>query len=371
MNKFLNLAVVGLAAVSMVACGGSGKKTASGTDSLAADTVPAFATFDARDLCLIYQGGAHRIDWTEEHFEPYVTHQFAGDTAKHWLFDGFLFLEFKDGKGRQYSPGYDKQNARKTEWEWYLDRLFEKDKSLDALDKTIEKNKALLGDPGFRHKVVLTILVPIDGQKDWGEVAGEALDFSKDEDKVKATEWFIDQLVDRFNAQGYKNLDLDGFYWVAEGGTESNLPPFVAPYVHKKGYKFVWIPYWNSPGAADWKKAGFDIAYQQPNHFFQTEIPDERLDEAVAFGLANNMGMEFEFDSRILSDPDNFASRMNAYIDAYERGGVFDKAALAYYEGGHGFYDVMKDPKPAAKAAVDRLARHIVDRQSKPELTKK
>ena len=370
MNKALSILALGAAALAFTACGGSGSKASSENDTVSTDTVPQFAKFDVRDLCLIYQGGAHRIDWNEEQFAPYVTHQFQGDTAKHWLFDGFLFLEFKDGKGRQYSPGYDKLSARRGEWEWYLDRLFERGKSLDALDKTIESAKAELGDPGFRHKVVLTILVPIDGQTDWGEVDGKALDFNKDEDKVIATNWFVDQLIDRFNAQGYKNLDLDGFYWVAEGGTESNLPPFVAPYVHEKGYKFVWIPYWNSPGAADWKEAGFDIAYQQPNHFFNTDIPDSRLEECVAFAVDNDMAVEFEFDGRILSDPENFLPRMHAYIDAYEKGGAFDKSAIAYYEGGHTFYDVVKDPQPGAREAVDRLARHIIARQSNPDLTK-
>ena len=47
---------------------------------------------DVRDLALIYQGGVHRLDWTQEQFVPYVTHTFA-DGHKDWFFDGFLFLE--------------------------------------------------------------------------------------------------------------------------------------------------------------------------------------------------------------------------------------------------------------------------------------
>lgn len=355
MKKLLSLAVIVLTALAALAA------------------KPQFATTDIRDLCLIYQGATYRPDWTESDFEPYVTHQFPGETSRNWLFDGFLFLEFKDGKGRTYAPGYDTLNARRTEWEWYLDRLFERGKALDALDKTIGRAKAEIGDPGFRHKVVLTILVPIDGQKDWGQVDGKGLDFSKDEDKVAACRWFIDQLIERFNAQGYQNFDLDGFYWVAEGGTESNLPPFVAPIVHEKGYKFIWIPYWKSPGAGDWKQAGFDIAYQQPNHFFQAEIPDERLTEAVEFGRNHNMGMEMEFDGRIFTDPEVFAPRMHAYIDAYERGDVFKHSAIAYYEGGKIFNQLKNTPNPSPEAirAINRLARHIVDRQKNRKLTKK
>lgn len=99
-----------------------------------------YKTSKIRDLALIYQGGVQRIDWTPDQFVPYVTHQFANGT-KDWLFDGFLFLEFADGKGHNYAYGYAKKQARKIEWEWLLDRLFEKGKALDALNQCIENEK--------------------------------------------------------------------------------------------------------------------------------------------------------------------------------------------------------------------------------------
>ena len=66
---------------------------------------------DVQDMALIYQGGSHRLDWTADEFRPYVVHRFA-DGTKDWLFDGFLFLEFKNGSGRHYTVGYEKLNAR-------------------------------------------------------------------------------------------------------------------------------------------------------------------------------------------------------------------------------------------------------------------
>ena len=64
----------------------------------------AYKVSDVRDLALIYQGGSHRIEWTQDQFVPYVTHTFA-DGHKDWLFDGFLFLEFNDGQGYAYASG--------------------------------------------------------------------------------------------------------------------------------------------------------------------------------------------------------------------------------------------------------------------------
>ncbi len=360
MKKITAILTVALALTSMASCGGNKyPQPITQAPFLEYDTV--------RDLALIYQGGAHRIDWNEEEFEPYVTHKF-GDGTEDWLFDGYLFLEFKDGRGAQLSPGYDSINANKEVWEWYLDRIFEPGKSLDALDKVIGKKKQEIGDPGFKHKVALTAVVPLRGQTDWGELDGKALDFNNVEDQKQAIRWFIDQLVDRFNKANYENLDFYAIYWIDEDMVHTNdFPKQMTDYVHEKGLDFIWIPYFKAAGAERWKELGFDAAYQQPNHFFNDNIPDSRLDEAVEIAKKYGMGMEFECDSHALSQdtvlPRQY--RMKAYIDAYERDSVFEKAPLAYYTGGHMLTDMYRNPSPENQAIMDRLARHIVDRRKR------
>lgn len=167
-----------------------------------------------KDLALIYQGGVHRIDWTSDQFLPYVVHQFA-DGHKDWLFDGFLFLEFTDGKGCGFATRYSDKNARKKEWLWLLDRLFEDGKALSALDRCIGTQIKEIGKPDFTHQIVLCLPEVLPGQKDWGEVDGEPMDFSRQEDQVKATRWYIDELMKRFKQAKYKHLKLSGFYWLA------------------------------------------------------------------------------------------------------------------------------------------------------------
>ena len=73
--------------------------------------VKGYMSTDIHDLVLIYQGGSHRLDWTEDQFLPYVIHEDSKGN-KDWFFDGFLFLEFKDGKGRCYTSRYEKLSAR-------------------------------------------------------------------------------------------------------------------------------------------------------------------------------------------------------------------------------------------------------------------
>lgn len=315
---------------------------------------------DVQDLALIYQGGSHRLDWTVDEFRPYVVHEFS-DGTKDWLFDGFLFLEFKNGSGRHYTVGYEKLNARKGEWAWLLDRIFEEGKSLSALDACITEQIAELGKPGFKHQIVLGLPEAILDQKDWGELDGRVLDFSKEEDQLAATRWYIDELMKRFKAAKYKNLELSGFYWVAETNNYcGQLTVPISEYIHSLGKLFYWIPYWQSKGAEDWKALGFDVAYQQPNHFFNHSIPDSRLDAACAFAREHGMAMEFEFDEKATADRENSShARMKAYIDHFEKNDVFNSSALAYYCGNRGVLTLHESKNPADHALMDRLARLI------------
>lgn len=319
-----------------------------------------YQTTGIQDLALIYQGGSHRLDWTVDEFRPYVVNHFA-DGTKDWLFDGFLFLEFKDGSGRNYTVGYEKLNARKGEWAWLLDRIFEQGKSLSALDQCIGEQIREIGKPAFKHQVVLGLPEAIRDQKDWGELDGRVMDFSKEEDQIAATKWYIDELLERFKAAGYKHLELSGFYWVAEDTHHcADLTIPLSEYIHAKGKLFYWIPYWQAKGHEEWKRLGFDVAYQQPNHFFNHSIPDSRLDDACATARRHGMAMEFEFDEKATADiPNSSYDRMVAYINHFEKNDVFNSSAVAYYCGNRGVLTLNESKNPKDKALMDRLARII------------
>ena len=320
-----------------------------------------YRTTDIRDMALIYQGGSHRLDWTVEEFRPYVVHEFA-DGERDWLFDGFLFLEFKNGSGRNYTVGYEKLNARRGEWEWLLGRIFEQGKSLSALDQCIGEEIARLGKPGFTHRIVLGLPEAIRGQKDWGELDGRTMDFSDEKDQIAATRWYIDQLIERFRAAHYKHLELAGFYWVAEDTNHcEDLTIPLSDYIHSQGYLFYWIPYWQAKGAGEWQRLGFDIAYQQPNHFFNDAIPDSRIDETCRLATQAGMSLEMEFDENALQQ-NGRGSRMKAYIDSYERNGIFDNNDLAYYQGNNAF-SLLRHGTAEDRALYERLASIIARRQ--------
>lgn len=335
-------------------------------------TGPEYGKTDIADLVLIYQGGVHRpMEWTKDQFLPYVVHT-DQQGNKNWLFDGFLFLEFKDGKGRNYAPGYEKLNARRQEWEWLLNRRFETGKAFSALNQCIKEQKEILGMPDFKHKLISGIPSPILDQNDWGELNGKNMDFSNTEDRLQAGKWYIDQFLDRYTTENYQHLDLKGFYWVDEDvrGCADILEP-LGDYIRSKGLKFYWIPYWNAAGFKDWEKYKFDFAWLQPNHFFNESVEDSRLDKACDLAKEKHMGVEMEFDARALADNKaGFRYRLASYIDAFDRNKVFEQASIAYYEGGNGVYRFSQSTNPKDKEIMDRLAKFIIDRKDKSFLKK-
>lgn len=371
MKHLLSIFGIALAALTFTACGGDDPEPNPNPTPKPDDKeedLSAYKKIDykVRDLALIYQGGAHRIDWNVEEFLPYVTHKFMNGDEE-WIFDGYLFLEFTSGTngGHQFTNGYGQPNATKADWEWYLGRLFEKNKALDALDQAIERKKKVLGEPPFKHKVALTCFVPIQNQTDWGELDGKALNFKRESDRTKAGVWFVDELVSRFEAGGYDNLELYGIYMICETAYEiESYTRNLKKHLEEKNLDFLWIPYFGASGAGSWKYYGFDIAYQQPNHFFDVKVPDSRLDQAIEFARASKMGLEFECDENALSQvAGSKQSRMKAYIDYFEKHGVWYDTPVAYYTGNHMFLDMVRQPSPQNMQILDRLCRFIVNRQ--------
>jgi hypothetical protein len=321
------------------------------------------------DLALIYQGGLQRPHWTTNYFAPYVSYRDPQDGKEQWLFDGFLFLEFADGRGHTYEPGRRLKPATQADWLWLLERNFAPDDGIPQLEAACRDMAARLGKPLRPRQVLITVPEPIAGQTNWGIVAGRALDFHRAADRVAACQWFLDTALAKWQALAPQHLELAGFYWLHESAPRTgDLVPAVAKLVHERHKQFCWIPYWhNSTLAGNWRAYGFDVAWQQPNHFFHPELPDSRLQAACAFGRTHGMGMEMEFDERLLSRPEVFAPRFNAYLDSFTTNSVKDTASIAYYEGGGAWFELANSKEPEPRRHYDRLAHFIRERQQRAD----
>lgn len=332
---------------------------------------PAYAEYamdkDVMDIGLIYCGGVHRPDWTQEELKPYVVHEYA-DGHKDWFFGSYLFLEYTSGNGIGFGTNYG-TNAKKSDWEWLLDRIFAKDKGLDALDKCIEQYKAEIGEPGFRHNIVLGLAVPIDGQSDWGELDGKKMNFNVRSHRLEAEKWYIDQMLSRFEEAGYKNLDLVGFYWIDEDGASlGDFTVSVSDYIHENGYKFYWIPFFATT-YNKWEDYGFDLAFLQPNYFFNPNLHPSRVKDACLAAKRNDLALEMEWQHEVLFeyDGDEHGCRIDmleTYIDTFEEQGVYDSSAIAYYSGTKAILQAYQSEHIEDTIILDRIAQYIVDRRN-------
>lgn len=320
---------------------------------------------DIRDLVLIYQGGVQRMDWNIEHIRPYVVHENRFG-KRDWLFDGFLFLEFDSGKGVSFEARNNAPLAKKEDWLWLVDRHFEKGKGIDALNTCINEEISKLGKPSFKHQLVISLLQPVEGQKDWGEIDGKKLDFSKEEDQLEACKWYISQLMKQFDKMENRQIELAGFYWIPETMLRNKgVVRKVADYIHNLGLKFYWIPYYTAWGYSEWKELGFDAAYLQPTFFWNPQIKDNRLDRACELARTYGMGLEMEFDgAAMVNSKKNLRNQGLMYMDAFRRNGVFRNSALAYYEGGGSIYRFSRSDVPEDKQFIDTLAYFIQKRRT-------
>ena len=322
------------------------------------------------DAIAVYYARNGRLEMNRNDWQPYVTHTFA-DGHTEWLFQAFWFEDFSIGADKKlihFVKKTDVVYANKADWQSLIDKLFMQNRLFDTLDKCIEENKQTLGEPPFRHKVVIGIPMPIKGQSNWGTVGRSTLNFSREADRLAAIYWYIDEALKQFNAHHYRNIDLDGFLWIEEDMEQTQgLAIQVSNYIHRLGYRHYWAPYLKANGSTNWERCGFDLALTQPGGYaFNTKRETSVVLQALDKARTRNMGLVMEFEATVLTDPNTYQPRLGKVIDMFEANSAFDNTAFCYYDGMKVFNavatGVLNRRKADAKAV--RSARPLFDRMA-------
>ncbi|HAN21514.1 MAG: hypothetical protein A2Y15_00695 [Clostridiales bacterium GWF2_36_10] len=267
---------------------------------------------------------------TKEIYLPHVAYIENGQ-IKDTLFDSYMFLPYV----AYLYEGHQKKALKKEDWQYYMDVQYIEGGNMDALEAAVGETKATLGKPDYKVSVFLSILYPVVKQKEFGEVDGKMLDFSKFEDRKTAIKWLIDEQIRVFNQKGYKNIYIQGFYWFTEEIDYSdysllNLIKFTTEYVRSLGFITSWIPYFQASGYNEWAKLGFDLACYQPNFAFNYTIPDQRLFDAADAAKLLGMCIELEIGGSKAEDVD----RLKKYYAVGALTGYMTDALHMYYQGG-------------------------------------
>lgn len=298
---------------------------------------------NTHDVMLSYIApGANMI--TKEQYMPYVAYLEDGK-VKDTLFDSYLYLPYV----KFLYDGSVKKPLTKADWQSYIDCQYTKDVNMDALEAAVAETKSALGNSDYKVGVFLSLLYPVTTQTSFGEVNGKNLNFSKLADRKAAIKWLIDEQIKGFEAKGYQNIELRGFYWFTEEIDFADeglldLIKYTTDYVRQLKYFTFWIPYYQASGYNKWKEVGFDLACYQPNFAFNYTIPDSRLYDAAR--TAKLLGMCIELEIEGISS--TAVDRLKKYYKVGAETGYMTEAIHMYYQGGMpgAIYNAYKSTDP-------------------------
>lgn len=293
----------------------------------------------------------HNTSFDKKNILPYLAYLDREGNIKDTFYDSLLFLPFSRFT---YSVHYKTAEG----WKFYVDNVFEEHKNVDAADEVaddIEKALGIKCEPKIFLSILHTNVTYGDLADKFGALDDEGdIDIKSYEGRKKAVKWVIDEQISRFNAKERKHVKLVGFYWFEEALNfadefDIDLIHFARDYLHEKGLKLIWIPYYQAPGYNKWKEAGFDVACMQPNYAFSKEAQKQRLYDNADLCLKYGLCYELELNS-VANDYD--VNKFKDYLDAGVEAG-FMKTIKMYYEGGRGIKNACESKDDFARSVYD------------------
>jgi hypothetical protein len=304
---------------------------------------------------LVYKGGWPRPAYSVDDFVHLVSAVDSGGQPTSWLCTGALLLELRATSGRNYYPFPDGTPADGDDWTRYLDSLFVHGGPLIRLDSAVALIDSAVGTPGRRLAVAIMIPYP-HPRSEPVRFDGQSYLLSSNPGRAAAVNAYMRQVERRFADLKPPHLVFDAFYWLDESVTalDTGLVRNVSGEVHRLGARFLWIPAFGATGAVGWRVLGFDQAWLQPNYFFHPDVPETRLDTAMAQARSAGMGLEIEFDRRMFTSW-QFRDRLEPYLAALEDAPDLRAGPLAIYDGGGALYVLARAKDRWHRALYERL----------------
>ncbi len=311
------------------------------------------------NVCLAYTfrySSADKGRQTESDLLPYTAYLDKNGNIKDFFFDSYLFLPCVGNGPSGARMHLDEKNPTKAiDWTAYVDDTFSNGTNVDALEKAYGTTKAALGNKDNKAGVFFTLLYPNKNATNFGTLGGRSLDFSKLEDRKYALKWMIDEQIARFEQRGYKHLDLVGFYWLEEfiaADDDIQMISYAADYLHSKGLKFIWIPWYKANGYEDWKSYGFDVACMQPNLMWSGYNDPKRVPTSVELSEKYGLSMEMECDSRVRTD--EYFSRYLSYLEGGLNSSMMNAVKMYYQDARAGvYYQACYSSDPQFRSVYD------------------
>ncbi len=317
-------------------------------------------TDNIKDMILVYNGPYRDYagntgygDWSVSDFKPYVGYINKNGTAIDTMYDAFLFLAMGAESNNLFieSSDYSANPSNKADWEWFLNKTFDKNKDMYNLNESVKIVAKETNNPDIKLKVTVMVPFPDALSTNFGVINGKNLNLTDVEDCKIAIDWYMNEVLTRFSDANYEHLEFSGFYWMHETNYRSDLIKYTSDKTHQAKHQFFWIPYYNASGWNRWAEMGVDAVVLQPNHFFPESTPPslDRVSDASTLAKMYGMGIEIEMDERAFSD----VNRYNKYLD-YLNGsvefGYLNNCYRNWYNGIKGLMEAAYSNNPLAQS---------------------
>lgn len=191
--------------------------------------------------------------------------------------------------------------------------------------------------PGTANATVWLNLMCPDNDDTCPDVDGDgkAEDLSTPEGRLSYLKYQVDEYLKAWEEAGFEHITLLGFYWNNETIHKQDLAMEKAvigginAYIHEKGYKSFWCPYYSAYGTWLWQELGFDVACLQPNYMFYVTEPT-RL-KATA-DIAKIYGMCVEIEIEVVSG-EGSVGKYREYLREGFDSGYMHSVKLYYVSG--------------------------------------
>jgi hypothetical protein len=296
--------------------------------------------------------------FTRRQLVPYVAAVDTAWRASAWFSNGAVFLALHARNGHRFATWIPGTAADGSDWESYLDCLLGPGGAFDRLDSALTDAERTLARRGL-YRVAVMIPYP-DSNLGVTRFGGSEYNLAALDGRLRMIDAYTREVAARIAARRGSQLTLDGMYWLHEDAypRDSGLVHAAAQAVHRRGLRFLWVPYYGeaSGGWPRWRALGFDQAWLQPNYFFSRDVPATRLDSALARARSAGMGLEIEFNGRLLEDP-GYADRLLPYLMAIKGDSVARRGSIALFDGGGALLALAASRDPLYRALYGLLVQ--------------
>ena len=310
----------------------------------------------------------------KEDFLPYVAYIDRNGEPIDLMFDAVLMLMVQ---GRCPSGGclsYNGAPSKLSDWEYIIDELFADGYNLKALDEAVGELKSKGLPKAYKHSVYLTAPVPKVSLEPFGDLNGDGIEekLLSTEDCINAYAQYVDAVTRRFEAQCFENIRLDGWFWNNESASRASrddeyvFAKGCVDALHQRGYKCVFIPYFQAGGCEKADEIGFDCTTMQPGLSFQEVLgrnPAGMMEDFTSLCGKYGFGVELEVHHGVKNQETmaKYARLFDEYLIACMKNGMMTDTVHTYYQAaGPGVFHFCAYSKDeTARSLYDKLYKFI------------